>query len=399
VDTTHCLYLALNTSTAINVTLVGASTPVWMLLIGRLLFKAPVSRKQLLGAVLSIGGVLLVLGRGDWQVITHLRLVPGDLYVLLASIGWAAYSWLLAHPTPESEEIRSDWSTFLMGQIVFGLGWSLAFTSGEWLLTPAHIDWSPGLAAALAFIALGPAVIAYGTWGAGVSRAGPAVAGSSSTSRPCSRQCCHPSFRVRHPSCTTRWPLCSSSPALFSLPASKHPMNALTRTGTPWWKHSTVYQIYPRSFADSNGDGIGDLPGITSRLDHLQQLGVDVVWLSPIYSSPNDDNGYDISDYRNIMAEFGTLADFDTMLAAMHARGIKLMMDLVVNHSSDEHHWFTEARKSRDNPYHDYYIWREPQADGSPPPTGKPRSPAPCGNGTSPPASTTCTCSAKNSQI
>lgn len=171
------LYLALNTSTAINVTLVGASTPVWMLLIGRLLFKAPVSRKQLLGAVLSIGGVLLVLGRGDWQVITHLRLVPGDLYVLLASIGWAAYSWLLAHPTPESEEIRSDWSTFLMGQIVFGLGWSLAFTSGEWLLTPAHIDWSLGLAAALAFIALGPAVIAYGTWGAGVSRAGPAVAG------------------------------------------------------------------------------------------------------------------------------------------------------------------------------------------------------------------------------
>lgn len=144
-------------------------------------------------------------------------------------------------------------------------------------------------------------------------------------------------------------------------------MNALTRTGTPWWKHSTVYQIYPRSFADSNGDGIGDLPGITSRLDHLQTLGVDVVWLSPIYSSPNDDNGYDISDYRNIMAEFGTLADFDTMLAAMHARGIKLMMDLVVNHSSDEHHWFTEARKSRDNPYHDYYIWREPQADGSPP--------------------------------
>jgi drug/metabolite transporter (DMT)-like permease len=150
---------------------------VWMLLIGRLLFKAPVSRKQLLGAVLSIGGVLLVLGRGDWQVITHLHLVPGDLYVLLASIGWAAYSWLLAHPTPESEEIRSDWSTFLMGQIVFGLGWSLAFTSGEWLLTPAHIDWSLGLAAALAFIALGPAVIAYGTWGAGVSRAGPAVAG------------------------------------------------------------------------------------------------------------------------------------------------------------------------------------------------------------------------------
>jgi oligo-1,6-glucosidase len=144
-------------------------------------------------------------------------------------------------------------------------------------------------------------------------------------------------------------------------------MHSHFSSDTPGWKHSTVYQIYPRSFADSNGDGIGDLPGITAKLDHLQALGVDVVWLSPIYSSPNDDNGYDISDYRNIMAEFGTLADFDTMLAAMHARGIKLMMDLVVNHSSDEHPWFTEARQSRDNPYHDYYIWREPQADGSPP--------------------------------
>ncbi len=171
------LYLALNTSTAINVTLVGASTPVWMLLIGRLLFKAPVSRRQMVGSVLSIAGVLLVLGRGDWQVITHLHLVPGDLYVLLASIGWAAYSWLLAHPTPESAAIRADWSTFLLAQIVFGLGWSLAFTSGEWLLTPAHIAWSDELLAALAFIALGPAVIAYRTWGAGVARAGPAVAG------------------------------------------------------------------------------------------------------------------------------------------------------------------------------------------------------------------------------
>ncbi|WP_138516420.1 DMT family transporter [Rhodoferax bucti] len=171
------LYLALNTSTAINVTLVGASTPVWMLLIGRVLFKVPVSRRQMLGAVLSIAGVLLVLGRGDWQVISHLRLVPGDVYVLLASIAWATYSWLLAHPTPESAAIRANWSTFLLGQIVFGLGWSLAFTSGEWLLTPAHIDWSAWLLAALAFIAVGPAVIAYGAWGAGVSRAGPAVAG------------------------------------------------------------------------------------------------------------------------------------------------------------------------------------------------------------------------------
>jgi len=136
-----------------------------------------VSRRQMLGAVLSIAGVLLVLGRGDWQVISHLRLVPGDIYVLLASIAWATYSWLLAHPTPESAAIRANWSTFLLGQIVFGLGWSLAFTSGEWLLTPAHIDWSAWLLAALAFIAVGPAVIAYGAWGAGVSRAGPAVAG------------------------------------------------------------------------------------------------------------------------------------------------------------------------------------------------------------------------------
>jgi oligo-1,6-glucosidase len=133
-----------------------------------------------------------------------------------------------------------------------------------------------------------------------------------------------------------------------------------------WWKESVVYQIYPRSFADSNGDGIGDLRGITSRLDHLKALGIDVVWLSPVYRSPNDDNGYDISDYRAIMAEFGTMADFDTMLEAMHARGIRLMMDLVVNHSSDEHAWFEQARSSRDNPYHDYYLWREPK-DGREP--------------------------------
>ncbi len=133
------------------------------------------------------------------------------------------------------------------------------------------------------------------------------------------------------------------------------------------WKQSVVYQIYPRSFCDSNGDGVGDLPGITSKLDHLKLLGVDVVWLSPVYASPQDDNGYDISDYRAIAPEFGTMADFDEMLAQMHARGIKLMMDLVVNHCSDEHVWFQEARKSRDNPYHDHFIWREPKADGSPP--------------------------------
>jgi oligo-1,6-glucosidase len=133
------------------------------------------------------------------------------------------------------------------------------------------------------------------------------------------------------------------------------------------WRKAVVYQIYPRSFCDSNGDGIGDLPGITSRLDYLQDLGVQVVWLSPIYASPNDDNGYDISDYRAIMPEFGSMSDFYAMLAGMHVRGIRLMMDLVVNHTSDEHPWFVQARSSRSNPYHGYYIWAEPLPDGSPP--------------------------------
>jgi oligo-1,6-glucosidase len=133
-----------------------------------------------------------------------------------------------------------------------------------------------------------------------------------------------------------------------------------------WWKESVVYQIYPRSFYDSNGDGIGDLRGIIQKLDYLKGLGVDVVWLSPVYRSPNDDNGYDISDYRDIMPDFGTLADWEEMLAAMHRRGIKLVMDLVVNHTSDEHPWFVEARKSKDNPYRDYYIWR-PAVDGHEP--------------------------------
>jgi oligo-1,6-glucosidase len=127
-----------------------------------------------------------------------------------------------------------------------------------------------------------------------------------------------------------------------------------------WWKRSSVYQIYPRSFCDSNGDGVGDIAGITSKLDYLKLLGVDVVWLSPVYQSPNDDNGYDISDYRAIMDEFGTMDDFDAMLSGMTARGIALMMDLVVNHTSDEHAWFQQAKTSRDNPYHDYYIWQEP---------------------------------------
>lgn len=126
-----------------------------------------------------------------------------------------------------------------------------------------------------------------------------------------------------------------------------------------WWKECVVYQIYPRSFCDSNGDGVGDLNGITGKLGYLKDLGVDVIWLSPVYQSPNDDNGYDISDYQAIMEEFGTMEDFDRMLYTAHELGLKIMMDLVVNHTSDEHVWFRQSRKSRENPYRDYYIWRD----------------------------------------
>lgn len=133
-----------------------------------------------------------------------------------------------------------------------------------------------------------------------------------------------------------------------------------------WWKESVVYQIYPRSFMDSNGDGIGDLRGIISKLDYLKELGIDVIWLSPVYESPNDDNGYDISDYCKIMSEFGTMEDWDKLLHEMHKRNMKLMMDLVVNHTSDEHNWFIESRKSQDNKYRDYYIWR-PGKEGKEP--------------------------------
>lgn len=134
-----------------------------------------------------------------------------------------------------------------------------------------------------------------------------------------------------------------------------------------WWKNSIVYQVYPRSFADGNQDGVGDIPGITERVPYLAELGVDVVWLSPVYRSPMDDNGYDISDYQDIYPEFGTIEDFDRMLYEMHSHGIRLIMDLVVNHSSDEHSWFTMARETRDAPTRDYYIWRDPAADGGPP--------------------------------
>ena len=133
-----------------------------------------------------------------------------------------------------------------------------------------------------------------------------------------------------------------------------------------WWKERVFYQIYPRSFLDTNGDGVGDLRGIIQKLDYLKELGIGAIWLCPVYDSPNDDNGYDIRDYENIMAEFGTMADFDELLDGLHARDIKLVMDLVVNHSSDEHAWFSESRKAKDNPYRDYYIWRDGKDGGTP---------------------------------
>jgi oligo-1,6-glucosidase len=140
----------------------------------------------------------------------------------------------------------------------------------------------------------------------------------------------------------------------------------LTDQPAEWWRSAVVYQIYPRSFADSNGDGIGDLRGIINHLDHIADLGVDVVWLCPIYSSPQDDNGYDISDYTAIDPIFGNLEDFDELLAGLHARDIKLILDLVVNHTSDEHPWFIESRSSRDNPKRDWYIWRDPKDNREP---------------------------------
>lgn len=134
-----------------------------------------------------------------------------------------------------------------------------------------------------------------------------------------------------------------------------------------WWKEAVVYQLYPRSFKDSDGDGVGDLKGIISKLDYLKSLGIDAVWLNPIFSSPNDDNGYDISDYRNIMKEFGTMNDFDELLAGLHKRNIKLVLDMVLNHSSDEHEWFKQAKSSRSNPYRNYYHWW-PEEKGKPTP-------------------------------
>ncbi len=176
-------YLALKTSTPLNVTLVASSIPLWMLATGALFFGVQVTRAQLLGAGLSMAGVLVVLARGDWAQLMQLRLVTGDLYMLLATAAWAWYSWLLTR-RDEPAAIRSDWAAFLMAQVVFGLAWSGAFTAGEWALTDARITWGWPLAAALAFVAVGPAVLAYRCWGLGVQRAGPAVAGFFSNLTP-----------------------------------------------------------------------------------------------------------------------------------------------------------------------------------------------------------------------
>jgi drug/metabolite transporter (DMT)-like permease len=169
-------YLALQTSTPLNVTLVAASGPFWMLIIGALFFKAPVRRMQVLGALLSISGVLVVLSRGQWAELMAVRLVAGDMYVLLATACWSFYSWLLTR-RDEPEAIRKDWAAFLLGQVVFGLGWSGLFAGMEWVLTDAQIVWGWPLIATLAFVAVGPAVLAYRCWGLGIQQAGPAVAG------------------------------------------------------------------------------------------------------------------------------------------------------------------------------------------------------------------------------
>ena len=169
-------YLALHTSTALNVTLVASSMPLWMMALGRLFFDARITRPQLLGALLSMAGVAVVLARGNLAQLAQLQLVPGDLYMLAATIAWAWYSWLLARRA-EPDAIRADWAAFLLAQIVFGLGWSGLMTAGEWALTDARIQWGWPLAAALLFVAVGPAVLAYRFWGLGVQHAGPTVAG------------------------------------------------------------------------------------------------------------------------------------------------------------------------------------------------------------------------------
>jgi drug/metabolite transporter (DMT)-like permease len=177
-------YLALHTSTPLNVTLVASSGPVWMLLVGRLFFGAPIAPRQLAGAALSITGVMVVLSRGQWDLLLQVRLVAGDIYILIAAAVWAFYSWMLSESGKDPAAIRSDWAAFLMAQIVFGLLWSGLLAGGEWALTDAHMQWNGTVAAALLFVAVGPALIAYRCWGAGIGRAGPAVAAFFSNLTP-----------------------------------------------------------------------------------------------------------------------------------------------------------------------------------------------------------------------
>ncbi|MCB0371454.1 MAG: alpha-glucosidase [Muricauda sp.] len=167
---------------------------------------------------------------------------------------------------------------------------------------------------------------------------------------------------------STKWVVCLFIMLIVVLSCNQKPKEQPQTTveNAQWWKEAIVYQIYPRSFKDSDGDGVGDLKGIIEKLDYIKSLGVTAVWLNPIYTSPNADNGYDVSDYRGIMEEFGTMADFDSLLAGMHQRDIKLVMDIVVNHSSDQHEWFKQSRSSRDNPYRNYYHWW-PAEKGDPP--------------------------------
>jgi hypothetical protein len=198
--------------------------------------------------------------------------------------------------------------------------------------------------------------------------------------------------------------LCSAIVSGFLVLGVPAPAQKLINGYEPkWWKEAVVYQIYPRSFKDSNGDGIGDLPGITQKLDYLQKLGVNVLWLSPYFDSPNVDNGYDIRDYRKVMTEFGTMADFDVLLAGVKQRNMRLIIDLVVNHTSDENNWFVESRKSKDNPYRDFYIWRSaiphPMGPAPRPTTISPTFLAPRGLWTRRPTSTTFTTSPPSSPI
>ncbi|WP_426197479.1 DMT family transporter [Massilia sp. DWR3-1-1] len=176
-------YLALQTSTPINVTLVAAGMPVWMMLVGALFFHAPLRRRQIVGALLSIAGVLLVLARGDWQQLLALRLVPGDLFMVLATICWSFYSWLLIQPQ-DRPALRADWAAFLLAQVMYGVVWSGALAAVEWGSGPRHIAWSWQLAAVLAFVAIGPALTAFRCWGAGVQRAGPTIAAFFSNLTP-----------------------------------------------------------------------------------------------------------------------------------------------------------------------------------------------------------------------